>query len=168
MAAGGMAADKDLIGSAAVFADIGVRPGESAGDILNVLRVHDARRQPIIGNHHAQAMPSPARSELAVESQETAFVPMAPSASVHEEYYRKIFLLFREIKVELVLGRIGVGALVIGHVQNFPNFGDLRRSVGLGRILGGSQGRSQRNGQQRTASPAQPAGAKESACSLHE
>src|SRR5437016_4637450 len=108
MAAGGVAADKDLIGSAAVFADIGVRPGKSAGDILNVLRVHDARRQPIIGHHYAQAMPCPARSELAVESQETAFVPVPPRAPVHEEYYRKILAIFREIKVELVLGRIGV------------------------------------------------------------
>ena len=39
-----MTADKDLIGSAAVFADIGVRPGESASDIFDVFRVHDARR----------------------------------------------------------------------------------------------------------------------------
>src|SRR5439155_5350532 len=98
---GGVTADRDLIGPAAVFADIGVRPSESASDILDMFRVHDARRQPIIGHHHAQAMPSPARSELAVKSQEAAFVPVPPGASVHEEYYREIFLVFREIKVEL-------------------------------------------------------------------
>src|SRR5207302_967645 len=69
MAAGGMAADKDLIGSAAVFSDIGMRPGEGAGDIFHVFRMHDPRRQSIIGHDYAQTLSRPTRSEMAIEAQ---------------------------------------------------------------------------------------------------
>src|SRR5712692_1533975 len=54
--AGGVATHEDLVGSATVFLNIFVRPGEGASYVLDVLGVHDFGAKSVIGDNRADAV----------------------------------------------------------------------------------------------------------------
>src|SRR5262249_40469680 len=124
MAAGRVPAHKDLINITSVLTDVAIRPGKRSSNIFNVLRMRHSRREPITGNHDANAMPRQAGGQCPIESQETALIPMTPSAPMGEKNDGEVFLIFGQVNVELVLDRIGVGAVIISKIQLFTNFED--------------------------------------------
>src|SRR5438445_13376180 len=112
-----MAAEENLSRPAAVLGDVLVRPGESAGYIFDMFGMLDAGREPVVRDHCADAVPRELLAERAVDA-EKVFVPRHPGAAVDEEQHREVLLALRQVKIEFVLGLVGVLTVVIRHIAN--------------------------------------------------
>src|SRR5262249_26787666 len=88
-----------------------------------------------------------------------ALVADPPGAAVDEDQDREILLVFRKIKVQLVLDPVRVLALVIGHVLNDPDLVTLfRRRRAGGHRRGRTKEGHRHQAREELAGPAGPGG----------
>ena len=72
MAAGGMAAQEQLVGPAAVVGDVLVRPGEGGGHVLDVFGVLDVRRQAVADDGSPDAVAGEHLAHALVDAEKVA------------------------------------------------------------------------------------------------
>src|SRR5262249_48287783 len=112
---GRVATGEECIRAAAVLGQVLLAPGEGAGPVLDVLGVLDRGREAVVGDDDAYAPAGVAVAEQAVEA-EGVLVAVDPGAAVDEEEDGEVLEALGEVEVELVLGRVLVGAIVVNDV----------------------------------------------------
>ena len=137
MAAGGVAAQKKLIGSSAVARDVEPGPGEGASHVLDMLGMPHLRRQAIISHHGDDAMPGEHPSHRRVDT-EVILVAEHPGAAVDEENDRTFLRSLGRIDIELLPSLVGIRAVVIGDVRRDLDFVERRGGLVL---MGAARGR---------------------------
>src|SRR5436190_3671702 len=113
-----MSDQEDLVRAAAVFSDMGLRPGQGPGCILHVLGMLYAGGKPIVGNDHADSLTGQEFSHRRIEAA-TAVIPHDPGAAMVEYDDREIFLAFGDIEVEPVAIIFRLRTIDVGEIADF-------------------------------------------------
>src|SRR5262249_36484994 len=97
MPACGVAKQKDPIRPAAVLGDMPLGPGNGLGTIVDVRRMAEPRREPVVGRNHADALPGETPGHLWDEIER--LVAPDPGAAVDDYHDGEILGIGWQIKV---------------------------------------------------------------------
>jgi len=112
-----MTGHEDPLRTAAEVGNVGVNPGEGAGDVLDVLGMQHGRREPVVGQGRGDPLAGQELANAGVQSG-AAVVPHRPGAAVDEQNDRVMRQAARQEQVEAVPAAVFPRAVVVGDVAH--------------------------------------------------
>src|SRR6516162_10131348 len=142
MPARGVAQEKDPICPAAILGDMLLGPGNGLGHVVDVRRMAEPRREPVVRRHHADALPGETSGHLWYEIER--LVAPDPGAAVDEYHDGEILGIGWQIEVQEVAEseELPILQATISHVPAFLHLEGLagRCWPGRGRFVGPRRG----------------------------